>query len=400
MMAENCDVFIMSAVRTPIGSFLGSLSSRKSHELGGIVIKQALDVAGVDPGDVDEVILGQVLTAGQGQNPARQASVAAGVPIHVPASLVNMVCGSGLKAVSCGAQALRSGDANIIVAGGQESMSQAPHLFEARRVVKMGHSQLKDSVLADGLLDAFSGIHMGVTAENIAKDYSISREEQDEFACRSQNLAEKAQSAGVFDNEIVGVPVTSAKKASDTSVVVTDEFPRHGTTTAKLAALPACFLKDGSGTVTAGNSSGLNDGAAAVVLMSAREVQRRALKPLARVVAWASCGVEPRVMGTGPIPATRLALDKAGWSVDDVDLFELNEAFAAQAISVQRTLEVPSEKVNVHGGSIALGHPLGASGARVLVTLVHALQTRGVRRGVAALCIGGGMGIAMCVELV
>ncbi|XP_037082626.1 acetyl-CoA acetyltransferase, cytosolic-like [Pollicipes pollicipes] len=391
------EVVIVSALRTPIGSFLGALSSIKSHELGSIVIREVLSRAGVDPADVSEVVLGQVMVAGQGQNPARQAAVGAGLPIHVPASIVNMVCGSGLKAICNAAQAIRCGEARVVVAGGQESMSQTPHLLQMRSGVKYGHGELRDSMLTDGLMDAFSDIHMGVTAENVARQFAITRQEQDEFACRSQNLAEAAQAADLFAAELVPVPVTSRKGTVD---VTRDEFPRPGTTVEALAKLKPAFIKDGTGTVTAGNASGLNDGAAAVLLMAADEAARRQVVPLARVVSSASCGVEPEIMGTGPIPATRLALERAGWTMDDVDLFELNEAFAAQAISVQRTLGAPLDKVNVHGGSIALGHPLGGSGARILVTLLHALKSRGLRKGVAALCIGGGMGIAMCVELV
>ncbi|XP_043196433.1 acetyl-CoA acetyltransferase, cytosolic-like isoform X2 [Amphibalanus amphitrite] len=401
MDSNKTEVVIVSAARTPIGSFLGSLSTVKSHQLGSLVIKEVLARAGVDPSEVSEVIMGQVLPAGQGQNPARQAAVSAGVPVHVPASGVNIVCGSGLnvltrRAVCNAAQAIRCGEARLVVAGGQESMSQAPHLMGLRTGQKLGDAQLRDSLLADGLQDAFSGIHMGVTAENIAKQFSISRSEQDEYACRSQSLTRAAVEAGRFAAQIVPVSVQSRKGVTE---VTADEFPRPETTTETLAKLKPAFVTDGSGTVTAGNASGLNDGAAAVLLMSAEEAATRRLTPLARVVSSASYGVEPSIMGTGPIPATRLALERAGWSMDDVDLFEINEAFAAQALAVQRTLGAPIDKVNVNGGSIALGHPLGASGARVLVTLLYALRERQLKKGVAALCIGGGMGIAMCVEL-
>lgn len=397
MDSNKTEVVIVSAARTPIGSFLGSLSTVNSSQLGSLVIKEVLARAGVDPADVSEVIMGQVLTAGQGQNPARQAAIKAGLPVHIPASGVNIVCGSGLKAVCNAAQAIRCGEARLVVAGGQESMSQAPHLMTMRAGQKFGDAVLKDSLLTDGLLDAFSDIHMGVTAENIARQFCIPRAEQDEFACRSQTLTKAAVEAGRFTAQIVPVSVRSRKGVTEVS---TDEFPRPETTADGLAKLKPAFITDGTGTVTAGNASGLNDGAAALLLMSAEEAASRRLAPLARVVASAQCGVDPTIMGTGPIPATRLALERAGWTMDDVDLFEINEAFSAQAVAVQRELGAPLDKVNVNGGSVALGHPLGASGARVLVTLLYALRERQLKKGVAALCIGGGMGIAMCVELV
>ncbi len=385
-------VVIVSAARTPIGSFNGSLATLPAHELGRIAISAALERAGVEPAQVSEVIMGQILTAAQGQNPARQASVNAGIPVEIPAYGVNMLCGSGLKSVAQGYQAIRNGDSTAVVAGGQESMTRAPHAAHLRSGVKMGSHELVDTMLKDGLWDAFHGYHMGNTAENVARKWQIIREEQDRFACASQNKAEAAIEAGRFKEEIV--PVTIRTRKGET-VVDTDEYPRFGTTLEALAKLRPAF--DREGTVTAGNASGINDGAAALVVMRGKEAERRGLEPLARIVSWAQAGVDPAVMGTGPIPASRMALEKAGWTVDDLDLIEANEAFAAQAIAVNRELGWDPEKVNVNGGAIALGHPIGASGARILTTLLHEMKRRNARRGLATLCIGGGMGIAMCV---
>ncbi len=387
------DVVITSAVRTPVGSFNGALSSLTAHQLGEIVIRESLARSKTDAADVSEVILGQILSAGQGQNPARQASVNAGVPYEVPAWGVNQLCGSGLRAVALGYQAIVNGDSKIVVAGGQESMSQAPHCAHLREGQKMGNVEFIDTMLKDGLMDAFHGYHMGNTAENVAARWQITREMQDEFAAESQRKAAEAQASGRFKDEIVPVTITSRKGET---VVDQDEYIRGGTTVEKLRALRAAFAKDG--TVTAGNASGINDGAAAVVLMSAREAEARGLKPLARIVSWAQSGVDPAVMGTGPIPASRAALAKAGWTKDDLDLIEANEAFAAQACAVNKDLGWDTGKVNVNGGAIAIGHPIGASGARVLVTLLHEMQKRDAHKGLATLCIGGGMGIAMCVE--
>ncbi|XP_026146635.1 acetyl-CoA acetyltransferase, cytosolic [Carassius auratus] len=388
-------IVIVSAARTPIGSFNGALSSVALNDLGTLVIKDVLKRANVKPEEVSEVIMGHVLTAGHGQNPARQASVAAGIPYSVPAWSCQMVCGSGLKAVCLGAQSIMTKESTIVVAGGMESMSRAPHIVQMRSGVKMGDSTLQDSILTDGLTDAFHNYHMGVTAENVAKQWGVSRQAQDQFAVTSQNRTEAAQKAGDFDQEIVPVTVPSRKGPVE---VKADEFPRHGSNIDAMSKLKPCFVKDGSGTVTAGNASGINDGAAATVLMSQSEAQRRGLKPMARITSWAQAGLEPSVMGTGPILAIRKAADKAGWKLDEVDLFEINEAFAAQSIAVVKELGLNPEKVNVCGGAISLGHPLGMSGCRVLVTLLHALQRKGGRKGIASLCIGGGMGIAMCVE--
>jgi len=384
------DVVIISATRTPVGSFSGSLSSVPAHYLGQTVIKSALERAKVDPAEVSEVILGQILTANQGQNPARQASIHAGVPKEVPAYGVNILCGSGLKSVALGYQAILNGDSTIVVAGGQESMSGAPHVAYLRNGTKMGSVEFLDTMLRDGLMDAFKGYHMGTTAENIAQKWQITREEQDKFAVASQNKAEAAVKSGRFKDEI-----TPQTRKGDV-VVDTDEYPRFGATFDGMAKLRPAFSKDG--TVTAGNASGINDGAAAVVLMTTDEAKSRGLTPLARIVSWAQAGVDPAIMGTGPIPASRKALEKAGWKVDDLDLVEANEAFAAQAISVNRELGWDTDKVNVNGGAIALGHPIGASGGRVLVTLLHEMQKRDAKKGLVTLCIGGGMGIAMCVE--
>lgn len=387
------DIVIVGAARTPVGAFNGALSSLPAHELGKIAISAALERAGVEAGAVSETIMGQILTAGAGQNPARQASIAAGIPIESPAWGVNMLCGSGLRAVALGYQALVNGDSEIVVAGGQESMSQAPHCAHLRNGTKMGGLEMVDTMIKDGLWDAFNGYHMGNTAENIARQWQITRDEQDEFAVRSQNKAEAAQKAGRFKDEIV--PVTIATRKGDV-IVADDEYPRHGATIDGMAKLRPAFAKDG--TVTAGNASGINDGAAAVVLMSASRAASAGKTPLARIVSWAQAGVDPAVMGTGPIPASRRALEKAGWSAADLDLIEANEAFAAQACAVNRELGLDPAKVNVNGGAIAIGHPIGASGARVLTTLLFEMQKRDARKGLATLCIGGGMGIAMCVE--
>jgi len=387
------DIVIAGAARTPVGSFSGVFANTPAHELGAVAVKGALERAGVEPAEVDEVILGQILTAGQGQNPARQAAMAAGCPQETTAWGLNQLCGSGLRAVAVGMQQIAGGDARIIVAGGQESMSMAPHAAYLRQGVKMGDWKLVDTMLKDGLLDAFHGYHMGTTAENVAREFQITREMQDEFAVRSQNKAEEAQKAGRFKDEIV--PVTVKGRKGDT-VVEEDEYIRPGTTLDKVAALRPAF--DKAGTVTAGNASGINDGAAALVLMSAKEAERRGIEPVARIVSWATAGVDPAVMGTGPIPASRKALEKAGWKIDDLDLVEANEAFAAQACAVNKDLGWDSEIVNVNGGAIAIGHPIGASGARILNTLLFEMKRRNARKGLATLCIGGGMGVAMCVE--
>jgi len=387
------DVVIIGAVRTAVGAFNGALSSLPAHELGAVAVKSALERAGVENGRVSEVILGQILTAGQGQNPARQASIGAGIPVEVPAWGVNQLCGSGLRAVALGHQAILNGDSQIVVAGGQESMSQAPHCAYLRNGVKMGGLELIDTMIKDGLWDAFNGYHMGNTAENVARQWQITRQQQDEFAVASQNKAEAAQTADRFKDEIV--PITIKTRKGDI-VVDRDEHPRPGTTLDSVTKLKPAFDKDG--TVTAGNASGINDGAAAVVLMSASQAAREGHKVLARVVSWAQAGVDPKIMGSGPIPASRSALKKAGWRVEDLDLIEANEAFAAQACAVNKDLGWDPGKVNVNGGAIALGHPIGASGARILVTLLHEMQRRNAKKGLATLCIGGGMGIAMCLE--
>ncbi|XP_073228139.1 acetyl-CoA acetyltransferase, cytosolic-like [Porites lutea] len=392
---NDSDIVIVAAGRTPIGNLNGCLSSLKAHELGSIVIQDVLSRAKVAPSDVSEVIMGQVCTAGQGQGPARQAALHAGIPSSVPAYGVNMLCGSGLKAVALGYQSVSSDKTSIVVAGGQESMSQAPHCCHMRSPLKMGDVKLVDSMMLDGLIDAFHDYHMGITAENVAKQWKVSRHEQDQFAVTSQNRVERAQKDGHFNQEIITIPVKIRK---GTIEVKEDEFPRHGTTMEGLARLKPCFLQDGTGTVTAGNASGINDGSAAVVLMTYAETTKSDAAPLARIVSWGQAGVDPSVMGTGPIPATRKALQKANWKIEDVDLFELNEAFAAQSCAVIKDLGLDPQKVNVSGGAIALGHPIGASGCRILVTLLHGLKRTGGKRGVAALCIGGGMGIAMCVE--
>ena len=387
------EVVIASAARTPVASFNGSLSSVPAHALGEVAIRGALERAGVDAAEVSEVILGQVLDAGAGQNPARQASMAAGLPVEAPAWGVNQVCGSGLRAVALGQQAISQGDSAIVVAGGQESMSQSPHCVHLRNGTKMGDTGMIDTMIKDGLWDAFNGYHMGVTAENVANQWQITREDQDAFAVASQNKAEAAQKAGKFKDEIV--PVTIKTRKGET-VVEDDEYIRHGATLESLSGLRPAFDKEGS--VTAGNASGINDGAAALVLMSAEEAEKRGIEPLARIASWAQAGVDPSVMGSGPIPASRQALEKAGWTVDDLDLIEANEAFAAQACAVGKDMGWDGDKVNVNGGAIAIGHPIGASGARVLTTLLFEMQRRDAKKGLATLCIGGGMGIAMCVE--
>jgi acetyl-CoA C-acetyltransferase len=386
------DVVIASAARTPVGAFNGAFTSLSAAQLGAAAIRAALERAGVAGEEVSEVILGQILTAGAGQNPARQASIGAGLPVEVPAYGINQLCGSGLKSVAMGYQAIRNGDSAVVVAGGQESMSQAPHCMHLRNGTKMGDAQLVDTMIRDGLWEVFNGYHMGCTAENVAERWQISREEQDRFAVTSQQRAEAAQKAGRFRDEIVPVTV---KGRRDEVTVTDDEYPKHGTTAEALAKLRPAFKKDG--TVTAGNASGINDGAAAAVLMSAEEAAKRGITPRARIVSWAQAGVDPAVMGTGPIPATRKALERAGWAMEEVDLVEANEAFAAQALAVGRDLGFDPERLNVNGGAIAIGHPIGASGARVLVTLLYEMEKRNARKGLATLCIGGGMGIAMCV---
>jgi len=387
------EVVIAGAARTPVGSFNGSLSSLSASELGKVAIEAALERAGVAPKDVSEVIMGQILTAAQGQNPARQASIAAGLPVEVPAYGVNQLCGSGLKSVAMGLQAILNGDSGIVVAGGQESMSMAPHAANLRGGTKMGNTEFIDTMIKDGLWDAFNGYHMGNTAENVAEKWQITREEQDNFALASQQKAETAMNAGKFKDEIV--PVTYSTRKGDVTVSE-DEYPKHGTTLETLQKLRPAF--DREGTVTAGNASGINDGAAALVMMTREEADSRKIQPLARIVSWAQVGVDPAIMGSGPIPASRAALEKAGWTVDDLDLIEANEAFAAQACAVNKDLGWDTAKVNVNGGAIAIGHPIGASGARVLVTLLYEMQKRDAKKGLATLCIGGGMGIAMCVE--
>ena len=387
------EVVIAAAARTPVGSFSGAFATVPAHALGATAIKGALGRAKVAPEEVDEVVMGQILTAGAGQNPARQAAIAAGIPHEKTAYGVNQLCGSGLRTVALGYQAILTGDARIVVAGGQESMTQAPHCAQLRAGAKMGDFQMVDTMIRDGLWDAFHGYHMGNTAENVAQKYQITRDQQDAFAAASQQKAGEAMKAGRFRDEIVPVTVKTRKGEV---VVENDEYPKPETTAEVLAKLRPAFAKDG--TVTAGNASGINDGAAAVVLMTAAEAAKRGVTPLARIVAWATAGVDPAIMGTGPIPASRMALKKAGWSIDDLDLIEANEAFAAQACAVNKDLAWDPAKVNVNGGAIALGHPIGASGARVLNTLLFEMQRRNAKKGLATLCIGGGMGIAMCVE--
>jgi acetyl-CoA C-acetyltransferase len=387
------DVVIASGARTPVGSFTGAFANVPAHDLGMAAIKAALERAVVAPAEVSEVILGQILTAAQGQNPGRQAAMKAGIPVETPAWLVNQLCGSGLRAVALGFQAIKNGDASVIVAGGQESMSLAPHAAYLRQGQKMGSLEMVDTMLKDGLIDAFHGIHMGITAENVAREFQITREDQDRFAVASQNKAEAARKAGRFKDEIVPVTVTERKGSR---IVADDEYIRDGVTYDQISQLRPAFAKDGS--VTAANASGLNDGAAALVLMSADDAAKRGITPLARIVSWASAGVDPKIMGIGPIPASRAALKKAGWKADDLDLIEANEAFAAQACAVNKELGFDTAKVNVNGGAIAIGHPIGASGGRILVTLLYEMQRRNAKKGLATMCIGGGMGIALTVE--
>jgi acetyl-CoA C-acetyltransferase len=393
MNKDQATIVIAGAARTPVGAFNGALASLPAHELGRVAIRAALDRARVEPGDVSEVILGQILAAGAGQNPARQASINAGIPVDAPAWGMNQLCGSGLRAVALGAQQIELGSSKIVVAGGQESMSQAPHCAHLRDGTKMGDMKFIDTMIKDGLWDAFNGYHMGNTAENVARQWQITREEQDRFAVASQNKAEAAKKAGKFKDEIV--PVTIKTRKGET-VFAEDEYIKDGVTFDSIAKLRPAFDKEG--TVTAANASGINDGAAAVVLMTLEEARRREITPLARIVSWAHAGVDPSIMGTGPIPASKKALEKAGWTVKDLDLIEANEAFAAQACAVNKGLGWDTEKVNVNGGAIAIGHPIGASGARVLNTLLFEMVRRNAKRGLATLCIGGGMGVAMCVE--
>ncbi|MEW5727536.1 MAG: acetyl-CoA C-acetyltransferase [Pseudomonadota bacterium] len=387
------DIVIVAATRTPIGSFSGSLSGYSAAQLGEIVIREALSRAKVDAAEVDEVLMGQILTAGQGMNPARQAAINAGLPVGSTAMTINQVCGSGLRAVALGMQAILAGDARIVVAGGQESMTNSHHSAWLRGGVKMGPLGFVDTMINDGLTDAFNAYHMGVTAENVAREFQITREEQDSFAVASQNKAEAAVKAGRFKDEITPVKIVVKKEEK---LFDTDEYPRFGASLEAMAKLKPAF--DKAGTVTAGNASGINDGAAVTVLMTADEAAKRGLKPLARIAGWATAGVDPKVMGCGPIPASQKALAKAGWTVDDLDLIEANEAFAAQAIAVNKGMGWNTDIVNVNGGAIALGHPIGASGCRVLVTLLHEMAKRDARKGLATLCIGGGMGVALCVE--
>ena len=387
------DIYITSAVRTAVGSLGKSLKNVRSDQLGSRVIEESILKSKLKKKDVDEVIIGQVLTGGEGQNPARQAAVNSGVPKEKPAYLVNQVCGSGLRSIASGYQSLKSNDSKIIIAGGQENMSLAPHVIYLRNGKKLGDVELVDSMIRDGLWDAFHGYHMGITAENVAEKFQISRNEQDKFAMKSQKKALEAQKQDKFQDEIINIKIKSNKAEINFDK---DEHPREGVSLETLSRLKPAFKKDG--TVTAGNSSGLNDGAAAVALMSADEAEKREVEKLVSIKSWSSCGVEPSLMGTGPIPSTKKALSLAGWDIKDVDLFEINEAFAAQSLAVLKTLSIPEEKVNVNGGAIALGHPIGASGTRILVTLIHEMSKRDVKKGLATLCIGGGMGIAMCVE--
>jgi acetyl-CoA C-acetyltransferase len=393
MNNKQNNIVITSAVRTAIGSFKGSLKDMHAHELGSIVIKEAIKKSNLKPSDIDEVIMGQVLTAATGQNPARQAAIKAGVPIEKTSYVINQVCGSGLRSVAAAYQSLVSRDASIILAGGQESMSNAPHAINFQKGEKLEEKNLIDTMLHDGLWDAFNGYHMGNTSENVATKWKISRKDQDDFALSSQIKTEKAQKDGKFENEIVPIILKSKDKNNEFYL---DEHPRGKMTIERLTKLKSAFIKDG--TVTPGNSSGLNDGAAAVILMNESEAKKRNLSPLVKIASWATCGVDPSLMGSGPIPSSKKALEKAGWKVSDLDLIESNEAFAAQSLAVIKDLEIPKEKVNVNGGAIALGHPIGASGTRILVTLIHEMIKRDSKKGLATLCIGGGMGIAMCIE--
>jgi len=392
---EENTIVIASAARTPVGTFNGAFASLPAHELGRVAIQAALSRAKVEPGEVSEVILGQILTAGAGQNPARQASIAAGIPVDAPAWGMNQLCGSGLRAVALGYQQILEGSSKIVVAGGQESMTMAPHCAHMREGTKMGDVKFLDTMIKDGLWDAFNGYHMGTTAENVARQWQITREEQDRFAVASQNKAEAAKKAGKFKDEIA--PVTIKTRKGET-VVADDEYIREGATYDSVAKLRPAFDKDG--TVTAGNASGINDGAAVAILMTLAEANRRGITPMAKIVSWAHAGVDPSIMGTGPIPASKKALERAGWTVADLDLVEANEAFAAQACAVNKGMGWDTEKVNVNGGAIAIGHPIGASGARVLTTLLFEMKRRDARKGLATLCIGGGMGVALCVERV
>ncbi|MFT4078217.1 acetyl-CoA C-acetyltransferase [Rhodomicrobium lacus] len=394
MARHDDDIVIASAARTPVGSFNGSLATLPAHELGRIVITEALKRANVDPSEVSEVILGQVLTAGQGQNPARQASIGASLPIETTAMTVNFVCGSGLRTVAMAAQAIKNGDSDIVVAGGQENMSLSPHVAHLRNGQRMGNLEFIDSMIKDGLWDAFNGYHMGITAENVARQWQITREDQDALALASQHKAAAARKAGRFKDEII--PVTIKTRKGEV-VFAEDEFIRDNATVEDLAKLRPAFNPK-EGTVTAGNASGINDGAAALVVLKRSEAEKRGIEPLARIASFATAGVDPSIMGTGPIPASKRALEKAGWTKDDLDLIEANEAFAAQAAAVNKGLGWDVEKVNVNGGAIAIGHPIGASGARILTTLLHELKRRDAKKGLATLCIGGGMGIALCVE--
>ena len=387
------DLFITSAKRTAVGSLGKSLKNVSSDELGSSVITEAIKKSNLKSTDVDEVIMGQVLTGGTGQNPARQASIKSGIPKEKPAYVVNQVCGSGIRSVASAYQSIKSGDAKIIIAGGQESMSLAPHAIHLRDGKKLGDAEMVDTMIKDGLWDAFHGYHMGITAENVAEKFQVTREQQDKFALRSQEKALKAQKENRFKDEIINFKIKSRKAEIDFNK---DEHPREGINIEALSRLKPVFKKDGS--VTAGNASGINDGAAAVAIMSSNEAEKRGIEKLVSIKSWASCGVDPALMGTGPIPSSKKALDLAGWSVKDVDLFEINEAFAAQSLAVLKTLSIPEEKVNVNGGAIAIGHPIGASGTRILVTLIHEMIKRDVKKGLATLCIGGGMGIAMCIE--
>tara|TARA_B100001123_G_scaffold446939_1_gene602927 strand:- start:30 stop:1220 length:1191 start_codon:yes stop_codon:yes gene_type:complete len=393
MHTKEKSIVITSAMRTAIGTFNGSLKSMHAHDLGSIVVKENIKKSKLKSNEIEEIIMGQVLTSAVGQNPARQASIKAGIPIEKPAYVINQVCGSGLRAIAAGYQSILSNDSNIVIAGGQESMTNAPHAIHFRNNEKLEEVNLIDTMIKDGLWDAFNGYHMGVTAENVANKWQITRKEQDDFALSSQDKAEKAQKKGNFKNEII--PVNLKKNEKNINFEI-DEHPRNGMTIEKLAKLKPSFKNNG--TVTAGNASGINDGAAAVVLMNHNEAEKRKLNPMARIVSWATCGVDPSLMGSGPIPASKKALEKAGWKIGDLDLIESNEAFAAQSLAVIKDLKIPVEKVNVNGGAIALGHPIGASGARILVTLLHEMEKRDSKKGLATLCIGGGMGIAMCLE--
>tara|TARA_A200000113_G_scaffold88001_1_gene78548 strand:- start:497 stop:1669 length:1173 start_codon:yes stop_codon:yes gene_type:complete len=386
-------IYITSACRTAVGSLNKSLKNIPAHQLGGSVIAESINMSKIKPGNVDEVIMGQVLTGGAGQNPARQASIKCGIPKEKPAYIVNQVCGSGIRSVVSGFQSIKSGDSNILIAGGQENMSLSPHAIHLRNGKKLGDTELTDTMIKDGLWDAFHGYHMGVTAENVAEKFQITRDEQDKFAFKSQSKAIDAQKGHKFKNEIINFKIKSNESETN---FIEDEHPRQGVNIESLSRLKPVFKKDG--TVTAGNASGINDGAAAVTLMSDKAANKKGIEKLVSIKSWASCGVDPALMGTGPIPSSKKALEIAGWDIKDIDLFEINEAFAAQSLAVLKTLSIPEEKVNVNGGAIALGHPIGASGTRILVTLIHEMIKRDVKKGLATLCIGGGMGIAMCIE--